>query len=180
MMRRLLLTYAVVELIVLIGLAAAIGVGWTLLVLLATFVLGLVLWAPLAGWQLSSQLTQLRSGLRDPRVAVTDGAAVAQASGLILVPGLATTALGLLLLVPPIRAAARPGLAAIAMHRFQRLQRFQWQVPLSTDMPATGRDRHDFIDGEVIDVIDSEPPILWRGPIGHEPPVRPTSSRSGI
>src|SRR5580693_1102640 len=67
MMRRLLLTYAVVELIVLIGLAATIGVGWTLLVLLATFVLGLVLWAPLAGWQLSSQIAQLRSGLKDPR-----------------------------------------------------------------------------------------------------------------
>ena len=89
MMRRLLLGYAVVELIVLVGLAATIGVGWTLLVLLATFVLGLVLWAPLAGWQLSSQVAQLRSGLKDPRVALSDGAVVALASGLILVPGLA-------------------------------------------------------------------------------------------
>ena len=159
MMRRLLLGYAVVELIVLIGLAATIGVGWTLLVLLATFVLGLVLWAPLAGWQLSSQVAQLRSGLKDPRVALSDGAVVALAGGLILVPGLATTALGLLLLVPPIRAAARPGLAAIAMHRFQWFQR---QVPLSTDMSAAGGDGRDFIDGEVIDVIDSEPPILPR------------------
>jgi UPF0716 protein FxsA len=157
MMRRLLLTYAVVELIVLIGLAATIGVGWTLLVLLATFVLGLVLWAPLAGWQLSSQIAQLRLGLREPRVALSDGAVVALASGLILVPGLATTALGLLLLVPPIRAAARPGLTAIAMRRFQ------WQVPLSTDTAAGGADRRDFIDGEVIDVIDVEPPILPRG-----------------
>ena len=154
MMRRLLLTYAVVELIVLIGLAATIGVGWTLLVLLATFVLGLVLWAPLAGWQLSSQVAQLRSGLKEPRVALSDGAVVALASGLILVPGLATTVLGLLLLVPPIRAAARPGLAAIAMRRFQ------WQAPLSTDTAAAGAHRRDFIDGEVIDVIDSEPPIL--------------------
>jgi len=175
MMRRLLLTYAVVELIVLIGLAATIGVGWTLLVLLATLVLGLVLWAPLAGWQLSSQIAQLRSGLKEPRSALSDGAMVALASGLILVPGLATTALGLLLLVPPIRAAARPGLAAIAMHRFKW---FQWQVPLSTDTGAAGRDRRDFIDGfidgEVIDVIDFEPPILPQGPIGHEPSVRRT------
>ncbi|MGO9153629.1 FxsA family protein [Mycobacterium sp.] len=160
MMRRLLLSYAVVELVVLVGLAATIGVGWTLLVLLATFVLGLVLWAPLAGWQLSSQVAQLRSGLKEPRVALSDGAVVALASGLILVPGLATTVLGLLLLVPPIRAAARPGLAAIAMRRFQ------WQVPLSTDTAAASADRRDFIDGEVIDVIDSEPPILPQGPIG--------------
>jgi UPF0716 protein FxsA len=94
---------------------------------------------------------------------------VALASGLILVPGLATTALGLLLLVPPIRVAARPGLAAIAMHRFQW---FGWQVPLSTDTAASGRG--DFIDGEVIDVIDSEPPTLSRGSIGHPPPVRRT------
>jgi UPF0716 protein FxsA len=158
MMRRLLLTYAVVELIVLIGLAATIGIGWTLLVLLATFVLGLVLWAPLAGWQLSSQLTQLRSGLKEPRVALTDSAVVALASGLILVPGLATTALGLLLLVPSIRTAARPGLAALAMRRFA------WQVPLSTDTAAARRDRRDFIDGEVIDVIDSEPPTLPPSP----------------
>jgi UPF0716 protein FxsA len=153
MMRRLLLTYAVVELVVLIGLAATIGVGWTLLVLLATFLLGLAVWAPLAGWQLRSQFMRLRSGLKEPRVALTDGAVVALASGLILVPGLATTALGLLLLVPPIRAAARPGLAAIAMRRFA------WQVPLSTDTAAAGG---DFIDGEVIDVIDSEPPTLPR------------------
>lgn len=157
MMRRLLLTYAVVELIVLIGLAATIGVGWTLVVLLATFVLGLVLWAPLAGWQLSSQIGQLRSGLKEPRVALSDGAVVALASGLILVPGLATTVVGLLLLVPPIRAAASPGLAGIAMRRFA------WQVPLttesteSTDSAGAGR---DFIDGEVIDVTDFEPPVL--------------------
>jgi UPF0716 protein FxsA len=172
MMRRLLLAYAVVELIVIIGLAATIGVGWTLLALLATFVLGLVLWAPLAGWQLSSQLRQLHSGLREPRVALTDGAVFALASGLILVPGLATTALGLLLLVPPIRAAARPVLAAIAMRRFP------WQVPLSTSTATAGGDfidRRDFIDGEVIDVIDVEPPILSRRPIRDEPPVRPTS-----
>jgi UPF0716 protein FxsA len=153
MMRRLLLSYAVVELVVLIGLAAAIGVGWTLLVLLATFVLGLVVWAPLAGWQLSSQIAQLRSGLKEPRVALSDGAVVALASGLILVPGLATTVLGLLLLVPPIRAAARPGLAAIGIHAMPRFMRFQPTVPTVPDRP-------DYIDGEVIDVIDVEPPVL--------------------
>ncbi|BBZ39979.1 FxsA family protein [Mycobacterium conspicuum] len=147
MMRRLLLSYAVVELIVLIGLAATIGVGWTLLVLLATFVLGLVLWAPLAGWQLSSQLAQLRSGLKEPRVALSDGAVVALASGLLLVPGLATTVVGLLLLVPPIRAAASPGLAGIAMRRFQ------FQVPVRGDNTS----HIDYIDGDVIDV---EPRVL--------------------
>ena len=110
MVSRLLLIYAVVELMALIGLAATIGVGWTLLVLLATLVLGLVLLAPLGGWQLGRQLMQLRSGLAEPQSAVSESALVALASGLVLVPGLVTTALGLLLLVPP--GSAAPAAAA--------------------------------------------------------------------
>lgn len=163
MVSRLLLIYAVVELMALIGLAATIGVGWTLLVLLATLVLGLVLLAPLGGWQLGRQLMQLRSGLAEPQSAVSESALVALASGLVLVPGLVTTALGLLLLVPPIRAAARPGLTTLAVRGFLR------RVPLTADAAAgmadawtvrETRDARDYIDGEVIDVIDVEPEVL--------------------
>ena len=163
MVSRLLLIYAVVELMALIGLAATIGVGWTLLVLLATLVLGLVLLAPLGGWQLGRQLMQLRSGLAEPQSAVSESALVALASGLVLVPGLVTTALGLLLLVPPIRAAARPGLTTLAVRGFLR------RVPLTADAAAgmadawtvrETRDEPDYIDGEVIDVIDVEPEVL--------------------
>jgi len=169
MLSRLFLIYAVVELMVVIGLAAAIGVGWTLLVLLATFVLGLGLLAPLGGWQLGRQLVQLRSGLAEPQSAVSDSALVALASGLVLVPGLVTTAVGLLLLVPPIRAAARPGLTEFAVRGFLR------RVPLTADTAASmadawnlreTRDDRDYIDGEVIDVIDVEPEVL--------PPARHT------
>ena len=106
MLARLLLIYAVVELLVTVGLAAAIGVGWTVLVLLGTFVLGLILGAPMGGLQLKRQLMALRSGAEEPRSAVSDGALTALAIGLVVVPGLASTTLGLLLLVPPIRAAA--------------------------------------------------------------------------
>jgi UPF0716 protein FxsA len=154
MVSRLFLIYAVVELMAVIGLAAAIGVGWTLLVLLATLVLGLGLLAPLGGWQLGRQLMQLRSGMVEPRSAVSDSALVALASGLVLVPGLVTTAVGLLLLVPPIRAAARPGLTEFALRGFLR------RVPLTVDAP----DDRDFIDGEVIDVIDVEPEVLPPAP----------------
>jgi UPF0716 protein FxsA len=173
MVRRLLLVYAVVELAAIIALVSTIGLGWTLLVLLATFVLGFVILAPVGGWQLSRQLVQLRFGPEEPRSALSDGAMVGVATGLVLVPGLVTTALGLLLLVPPIRAVARPGLAAIAMRGFQR------RVPLITDTTAAG-DGRDFIEGEVIDVIDVEPPILAQGPIGDEPPPRPTVSPGSI
>lgn len=158
MVSRLLLIYAVVELAVIFALASTIGFGWTLLVLLATFLVGCGVLAPLGGWQLTQQLVQLRSGSTQPQRALSDGALVAIASGLVLVPGLVTTVLGLLLLVPPIRAVARPGLTAIALRGFLR------RVPLTADArtadarawkyrPAPDdTDAPDYIDGEVIDV----------------------------
>ena len=147
MVRRLLLVYAVVELAVIIALVSTIGWGWTLLALLATFILGWGLLAPMAGAHLIRQLAGLRSGLNEPRSAVSDGAMVTLATILVLVPGLVTTTLGMLLLVPPIRAVAGPGLAAIAVRGLQR------RVPLITGtMP--GRGRGDYIDGEAYDVTD--------------------------
>lgn len=56
---RLFLLYAVVEVAVVVALVSTVGLGWTLLISLATFVLGLVL----AGSQLKRQLRRLRSGL---------------------------------------------------------------------------------------------------------------------
>jgi UPF0716 protein FxsA len=78
------------------------------------------------------------------------------AAVLVLVPGLVTTALGMLLLVPPIRTVAGPGLAAMAVRGVQR------RIPLITDrVGSPERAGHgDYIDGEVIDVIDVEPPAL--------------------
>ena len=152
MVRRLVLVYAVVELAVIIALASTIGWGWTLLALLATFVLGWGLLAPMAGSHLIRQLTQLRSGSKEPRSALGDGATSTLATVLVLVPGLVTTTLGMLLLVPPVRALAGPGLAAITLQGFQR------HVPLITDPAGPGR--RDYIDGEVIDVIDVEPLAL--------------------
>lgn len=164
MLRRLLLIYAVVELAVVITLVSTIGLGWTVLVLLATFVLGWAVAAPMAGSQLIHQLVQLRSGPREPQRALSDGALLTLATGLVLVPGLITTALGALLLVPPVRAVAGPGLAAVTMRGLQR------RVPLITPVVGgafvgrtrrhRGDGRGDFIDGEVIDVTEAEPPPL--------------------
>jgi UPF0716 protein FxsA len=155
MVRRLLLVYAVVELAVIIALVSTIGWDWSLLALLATFILGWGLLAPMAGSHLIHQLGQLRAGVKEPRSALSDGAMVTLATILVLVPGLVTTTLGMLLLVPPIRTVAGPGLAAVALRGFQR------RVPLITD--TAGRSRGDYIDGEVYDVtdvLDVEPPAL--------------------
>ena len=52
MVSRLFLIYAVVELAVIIALVSTIGLGWTLLVLLATFVVGRLVGLAQFGWQL--------------------------------------------------------------------------------------------------------------------------------
>jgi UPF0716 protein FxsA len=165
MVSRLFVLYVVVELAVVVALASTIGLGWTLLLLLAAFVAGITL----AGSQLKRQLTRLRSGLttQQSRVA-SDGALVALGTVLVVVPGLVTTAAGLLLLLPPTRAAARPLLTAMAVRGISR------RAPLIT-VTTVGADRYasasrpgsDYIDGEVIDVTDVtavDPPALPREP----------------
>jgi UPF0716 protein FxsA len=165
MVSRLFVLYVVVELAVVVALASTIGLGWTLLLLLAAFVAGITL----AGSQLKRQLTRLRSGLttQQSRVA-SDGALVALGTVLVVVPGLVTTAAGLLLLLPPTRAAARPLLTAMAVRGIGR------RAPLIT-VTTVGADRYasasrpgrDYIDGEVIDVTDVtavDPPALPREP----------------
>ncbi len=156
MVSRLFLVYVVVELAVMVALASTIGLGWTLLLLLAAFVVGVAL----AGSQLKRQLARLRSGLttQQSRVA-TDSMLVALGTALVVVPGLVSSAAGLLLLLPPTRAAARPLLTAMAVRGIGR------RAPLIT-VTTVGADRYarrprgDYIDGEVIDVTDVEPPAL--------------------
>jgi UPF0716 protein FxsA len=186
MVSRLFLVYVLVELAVVVALAATIGLGWTLLLLLAAFVAGMAL----AGSQLKRQLTRLRSGLTtDQSRVATDGALVALGSVLVVVPGLVSTAAGLLLLLPPTRAVARPVLTAMAIRGIGR------RAPLIT-VTTVGADRHasaarprpDYIDGEVLDVTDVadvtvvDPPALPPRsdcPAPPRPDARPASSPGG-
>ncbi len=158
MVSRLFLVYVVVELAVVVALASTIGLGWTLLLLLAAFAAGLAV----AGSQLKLQLNRLRSGLGvdQPKLAA-DSMAVALGTLLVVMPGLVTSAAGLLLLLPPTRAAARPLLSAMAVRGLGR------RIPPITvsGVGAYNRaPRPDYIDGEVIDVADVtehfDPPAL--------------------
>jgi UPF0716 protein FxsA len=160
MLRWLFLVYVVVELAVIFALVSTIGWGWTLLILLATFLLGWGLFAPMAGSQLIRRIGQLRSGLTEPRTALSDGALVTLAIALVLVPGLATTALGLLLLVPPIRSLAGPGLNAIGARGLRRVPLVTYTTAFTDFRRGYPDDGRDYIDGEVIDVTDFEPGAL--------------------
>ena len=161
MVSRLFLVYVLVELAVVVALASTIGLGWTLLLLVAAFVAGLAL----AGSQLKRQLTRLRSGLNagQSRLA-TEGALVALGTVLVVIPGLVTTAAGMLLLLPPTRAAARPVLTAMAARGIGRRAPLITVTTVGADRYASTRQpRPDYIDGEVIDVTDAtdvDPPAL--------------------
>jgi UPF0716 protein FxsA len=152
MAMRLFLVYVLVELAVVVALVSTIGFGWTLLLVIGTFALGLAL----AGSQVKRQVHRLQAGLASPQGAVPDGALVALGTVLAVVPGLVTSALGLLLLLPPTRAVARPAVTALAARGLGR-------VPL---IVVGGRrpQRGDFIDGEVVDVTDVEQPRLPKHP----------------
>jgi|SRR5689334_7799413 len=163
MVSRLFLIYAVVELAVIFALVTTIGWGWTLLALLGAFLLGWGIIAPLAGSRLLRQIGRLRSGLTEQRAAAGDGALVSLATLLVLAPGLASTAVGLLLLIPPVRSAVGPGLTAMAVRKLQRqglgyASAFRPE-PYSAPYPTfDGRGHGDYIDGEVIDARDVEAP----------------------
>ena len=160
MLSRLFLLYVVAELAVVVALASTIGLGWTLLLLLAAFAGGLAL----AGSQLKLQLNRLRSGLSAGQSKLAaDSMAVALGTLLVVTPGLLTSVAGLLLLLPPTRAAARPVLGAMAVRGLGR------RIPLITVAgvgPYNRASRPDYIDGEVIDVADftavADPPALPR------------------
>jgi UPF0716 protein FxsA len=162
MAMRLFLIYTLVELAVIVALASTIGFGWTVLLLLTTFVVGLAL----AGSQVKRHIRRLQSGLTATTVqgAAADSVLVALGTVLVVIPGLASSVVGALLLLPPTRAAARPLVTAMAARR----------VPLVTAAAAsapgwgyTAAGNGDYIDGEVIDVSDDpavEPSAVERKP----------------
>jgi UPF0716 protein FxsA len=151
---RLFLLYAVIEIAVVVGLSSTIGVGWTVLLLVGSWLAGLAL----AGSQVKRHVRRLRAGLDNPHGAITDSVLVALGVVLVVIPGLFSTVFGLLLLLPLTRAAARPLFTLLAARR----------APLITVATAGARRyatrRDDYIDGEVVDVVDVEPPPLPRHP----------------
>jgi UPF0716 protein FxsA len=146
MAMRLFLVYALVELAVVVGLASTIGFGWTVLLLVGTFALGLAL----AGSQVKRQIQRLKAGLSAPRGALPDGVLVALGTVLTVVPGLVTSIVGVLLLLPPTRALARPAVAALAARGMLRVPLIVTTVGGAPFRPGRG----DYIDGEVVDVTE--------------------------
>ena len=111
-----LLVVPVVELYVLIQVGQAIGALPTVALLVVVSVLGAALLRRegARSWRAFRDAT---AGGRVPAREVADGALVLLAGALLLTPGFATDVVGLLLLVPPVRAVLRRLLTAYAGRR---------------------------------------------------------------
>ncbi|KRD20573.1 hypothetical protein ASE48_01855 [Mycobacterium sp. Root265] len=152
MVKRLFLVYLLVELAVLVGLVYTIGFGWTVLAVLATFLVGLAL----AGRQLTRHLGRLQSALNSRAASnelATDSALVALGAVLVFIPGVASSVLGALLLMPPTRRIARPVAVAVIGRSLAKAT----PLVMTYSTGATGYQqprRTDYVEGEVIDVVD--------------------------
>lgn len=141
------LLYLVIEIVALVALGSAIGLGWTLLVLLAGSVLGLWL-ARREGVRAAQALAEAVSNRRVPTAELTDGMLVAAGGVLLFVPGLVTDVAGLLLLLPPTRGLVRRRLVRAAEERSPDLRsaRIRAQAPV--------------VDGEVVESDGPRPDRL--------------------
>lgn len=160
MAMRLFVLYVVIEIAVVVALVSMIGIGWTLLALLATFVLGFAL----AGSQVRRHIGRLRSGLTPATLHGTaaDSVLVALGTVLVVIPGLASSVAGVLLLLPPTRAAGRPLVTALAARRMPLITAGMAGWGAATNRRDSATQHGDYIDGEVVDVVDVEPPAVER------------------
>ncbi len=134
--------YALVELTAFALLIWGFGLGWALVVVAATFMVGVLL----AASGLKGQVGAMRRARRDPHGAVADTALVGVGSFLVFLPGVVSTAAGVLMLAPPTRSAMRPIAATLVSRGVMRGMRSVNPDRFTGTRPS----RRDYIDGEVL------------------------------
>lgn len=147
-----------IEIALFIQVGGAIGLGWTLAIVLITAVLGT--W--LVRTQGAMALGQLRSSfsdLRDPTEPLVHGAMILFAGALLLTPGFFTDAVGFALLVPAFRQAAYRAIRARV-----NVQTFDSYGRQTRQDPFAHRAGGDVIDGEYHEI--DEGPRRNDGPSG--------------
>jgi len=141
----LFIVVPIAELFVIIQVGQAIGVWWTIGILIADSILGSVLMRSQGriAWRRFNEAIQAG---RVPAREVVDGALVIFGGALLLTPGFITDVLGLLLLLPPTRALVRGVLARRLAHR----------MVVSMTGPRVRPRRGDDVEGTAVDV-DARP-----------------------
>jgi len=145
----LLLVVPIVEIALFIKVGGLIGVWPTIGIVIATALAG----AALLRRQGLATLRSARASLADNRFPIDevfDGLCLAVAGALLLTPGFFTDAVGLLLFVPPLRAALRRRLAAYVAARAE--------VEIHAAGAAADWQSGPVIDGEYRDVSPNRKP----------------------
>jgi len=140
----LFITVPIIEIALFIEVGGAIGLWPTLLIVVATAVIG----TSLVRAQGMRALGDLRASLRDfrdPTEPLAHGAMILVAGVLLLTPGFFTDTIGLLLLLPPVRRRVFAWLRAHV-----KVESFGAGEPLDGANRSGRREdfREDFIDGE--------------------------------
>ncbi len=137
----LFIVVPIAELAVIIQVGQAIGVWWTIALLIADSILGSALMRSQGrvAWRRFGEATQAG---RVPAREVLDGALVIFGGALLLTPGFITDILGLILLIPPTRAVVRGILARRLAHR----------MVVSVSGTHVRQRRADDVEGTAVDV----------------------------
>lgn len=138
-----LLIWPLIEIALFVVVGGAIGLWWTLLVVIGTGIGGVVLLRRL-GLNSASRLRGEMTRMRDPVVALGDGILTALAALLLILPGFLTDAVGFLLLVAPVRAV----LVSAAGRRMAT-------ASMRSDQPVRRSDGI-IIDGEFVEIDSQE------------------------
>lgn len=135
------LVYLVVEIAVFAAAVTWLGAVPAILLLIASSAAGMLLLG--SQWRrVGEQFRRASRGEITPGAAVADGALVGAGSLLMFVPGLVTSVVGLLMLIPPTRALFRPVLAALAVRRVGKIAAAAPYRPTVIDA--------DVVDGVVV------------------------------
>lgn len=138
------LVYLVIEIAVFVAMMMTLGFAWAILItLLASFVGFLIL-----RWQGRKVLGELRRASRnevDARTPLADTAVVGASSILLILPGLVSTVVGTIALLPPTRRVLRPLLAALGARTMMSA------MDRAGVYGSAGVRRGTVIDGTVVD-----------------------------
>lgn len=143
MIRWIFPVYIVLELAAFFGLGYLIGFGWTFLLIIALVILGIIL--------LLRRRKDLRTTTNTGNSGVlVDGSLLGLSAIFLVIPGIITSVIGVLLLLKPVRAIARPAVIAIGARKLTGLfDRLDTLVNLVNP--------HPIIDGEILYTEQSPP-----------------------
>ncbi|MDD9908270.1 MAG: membrane protein FxsA [Ahrensia sp.] len=154
----LLLAIPIVEIAAFIVIGGQIGIGWTLLMVLVTAIIGTILLRN-QGLQLIEQIRRETDAGRVPAKALGEAAMLLVAGILLLTPGFVTDGIGLLLFAPPVRAAIWRFLAARITVQAGQTQ-FRFNQEHETSRPFDEGDK----------VVDLDPDDFQSGPANPDSP----------